>query len=91
MQGRSASASSLSVCHANSLLHACSTFAETEVNAYPGSCLSSSVLLRILQLPQIAALSSCADALLKYLFERQQHVLLPHVLIARYDRLSTQK
>ncbi len=80
MQGRSASASSLSVCHAKSLWYACiCTCAQTKVNAYPCNPLPVTVLLRILQLPQIAALSSCEDALLKHHSERQRHMLLPRV------------
>ncbi len=91
MQGRSASASSLSVCHAKSLWHACiCTSAQTEVNAYPGDHLPVTVLLRILLLPQIAALSSNTDTLLKHHFEGQNQVLLLRDLIVRFGRLYTQ-
>lgn len=48
------------------------------------------VLLRILQLPQIAALSSSADGLLKHHFEGQNQVLLLCDLTVRFGCLFTQ-
>lgn len=77
------------LCRAGSLLHACSCTSAQIVSANPGNCLPVTVLLRMLQLPQVAALSSCADAVLKHCFVRQKLVLLLHTLIIRFDHLST--
>ena len=51
-------------------------FSSKDVNACPGDGLLVSGLLRMLQLPQLAALWSCTDALLKHHFERQSQMLL---------------
>ncbi len=52
--------------------------------------LPMTVLLRILRLPQIAALSSSTDALLKHHFGRQNQVLLFRDLFVRFGRLFAQ-
>ena len=61
-------------------------FSSKDVNACPGDGLLVSGLLRMLQLPQLAALSSCTDAL-KHHFERQPGAVL-QTPIVNFARLT---